>query len=103
MKYMNIVTTATMAACLLLSGGCEQTRGNNATTGAILGGLTGAFATSGHTNNGAITLLGTLAGAMITVRIFDISRNWDLRGQRAPLRDRNSDISLPMQHKGWHS
>lgn len=54
-----------VAACSLSITGCAQTRGDNATTGAILGGITGAFATSGHTNNAAVTLLGTLAGAII--------------------------------------
>lgn len=54
-----------MIVCSLFFSGCAQTGGNNATTGAILGGITGAFATSGHTNNPAVTLLGTLAGAII--------------------------------------
>lgn len=49
---------------LLSVSGCAQTRGNNATTGAILGGVTGALVT-GHSNNVGVTLLGTLAGAMI--------------------------------------
>lgn len=58
----NTVLTIT-AACLLFSCGCAQTRGNNSTTGAILGGVTGALIAGG--NNPATTVLGTLAGALI--------------------------------------
>lgn len=60
-RYLLII----MAAFSLCATGCAQTRGDNTTTGAILGGITGAFATSGHTNNPTVTLLGTLAGAII--------------------------------------
>lgn len=51
-------------AGLLAISGCAQTRGHNETTGAILGGVAGALVT-GHSNNFGVTILGTLAGAMI--------------------------------------
>jgi len=61
------VLTSLIACSLLFSTGCAQTCGNNANTGAILGGITGALIGSGHGghNNSAATLLGAFAGAII--------------------------------------
>lgn len=56
-----------LATSLLLSG-CQQTRGNNSTTGALIGGVTGALAAS-HIGKGsgrvAASMIGAMAGAVI--------------------------------------
>jgi len=53
-----------MIACSLFLPACVHTQGYNATTGALIGGITGAWLTSGQNNPNA-TFLGTLAGALI--------------------------------------
>ena len=65
-KKALLVTTLTVS--LILTSGCQQTRGNNGTTGALIGGATGALAAS-HIGKGsgrvAATMLGAFAGAVI--------------------------------------
>jgi surface antigen len=64
--------TSSLFAVALIStfglNGCAETRGNNATTGALIGGVTGALAASSIGSGSgrvAATMLGAFAGTVI--------------------------------------
>lgn len=67
MQFKKILV-CTLTLSLFGLSGCQQTRGNNTTTGALIGGATGALAAS-HIGKGsgkiAATMLGAFAGAVI--------------------------------------
>lgn len=61
------ISTLALAACLTTTG-CQQTAGNNSTTGALLGGASGAIMGSsigGGSGRVAATMLGAFIGTVI--------------------------------------
>ncbi len=57
-------TALLIGSLLLMSTGCSQTKGNNGTTGALLGGVTGALAAN-HLGKGSGRVAATMLGAFI--------------------------------------
>lgn len=66
--FKTISISITLACFALLSTGCAQTTGDNGTTGALIGGVTGALAGSSigkGSGRVAATMLGAFTGAVI--------------------------------------
>lgn len=68
MHVKKITLVSVLTCSLLFSSACQQTAGNNSSTGALIGGVTGALAAN-HIGKGsgkvAATMLGAFAGAVI--------------------------------------
>lgn len=68
MKIKSACIILMTTLCMLGNSGCSQTRGNNQTTGAILGGVTGALAANSigkGSGRVAATMLGAFVGTVV--------------------------------------